>query len=145
MGARPTPLVDSRNQGTCRLVAVSRRSDCARPARLSARVNSPHGGAIRRINDIVTTEKGRQRAAVFNHASTSHPIAPARGDVDARMRARGEKARGYDDPCVPARRCLWRPNLGGEMSPRLHTSSLGKGRGAASGDRCVLLLKCPAT
>ena len=70
---------------------VSRSNICACVARLAARVNSLRGNEIYRANDLARTGRGWQPGTVSKYAFSPHPIAPARGDVDGRMGARGGK------------------------------------------------------
>ena len=80
------------NLGELRWLATVSRPDIrARCARFVARANSLLGSNAYPINELVITEKGRQRAKVSEYATKSRPITPARGDVDGRTRARGEK------------------------------------------------------
>ena len=65
---------------------------CASLAKLAARANPLYDSDIYRISDLVETERGWQQVTVSRYASTHHSASPARGDVDGRMRARGEKA-----------------------------------------------------
>ena len=84
----------------CRLATVSRPDTCARLARIAAHVNSQQGRDFFRINDSAKTAKICARATALKCTSTSHPLTPARGDFDGRMRTRGEKnATRNNVPC----------------------------------------------
>ena len=77
--------------GLFRLAAVSLLGICTGFARIAARVNSLQRSGIYQINDLVKTVKEWQHAPLSKYASSPHPGAPARGDVDGRMQARRGK------------------------------------------------------
>ena len=78
--------------GELRSLSTETRPDiCARLAHKAARVNSLLGGNIYRINDMAKTVKESQQATVLKYASKSHSVSPVRGNIDARIRAKGEK------------------------------------------------------
>ena len=73
------------------LATVSRPIICARLATITSRVDSLRGSGVYRINDRVGSVHVWRKAAVLRYASSCPPGAQARGDIDGRMRARGEE------------------------------------------------------
>ena len=75
----------------CWSAAVSRPDICARSARIASRVDSLQGSDVYRINDLTKPAKVWQKAAILRYFSSSHTDTHARGDVQRKMRQRGEK------------------------------------------------------
>ena len=63
---------------------------CARSPQIAPRVNAQQGSDIYRINELAKTVAEWQQAAVLKYASLPQSGAPASGDVEGRMRGRGE-------------------------------------------------------
>ena len=75
----------------CRLVTVYRPDIRARLARITPRINSQQGDDVYRTNVLVQTVQARQQDAVLKYAPSPNPGGRARGAVEGRMRASGEK------------------------------------------------------
>ena len=73
----------------CWLATLSRPDICARLAGIASCVSSSQGS-----NDLVKTVQAWQRATILKYCSSPHMSEHARGDLERKMRQRGEKIHG---------------------------------------------------
>ena len=76
----------------CWLAAAPRLDFRARLAHIAARVKSPQGGDVYRINDLAKTVEGWQVAASSKNLTSSHMSKHARGVAYGEVRQRGENS-----------------------------------------------------
>ena len=93
----------------CSAASVSRPDICASLARVASYVSSPQGSDVHRIDDVVKTAEVWRQVVILKYASSSHLGAPARGDVDGRVRCRPERMHCETTSSLVASR--WKVNV----------------------------------